>query len=116
MATTTPANLRPNEFIPGKLPGNDYAFKNCLFLSTKDYGALLDTAGGRQPLFVKAKGLVLRVEPLNAMRISEIGASAMQKEAMRVSKIDTIILDPVRVKDENPLGSAECTIEVIFIN
>ena len=116
MATATPANLRPNEFVPGKLPGNDYAFKNCLFLANKDYSAMLNTAGGGKPLFVKAKGLIMRVEPLNAMRISEIGASAMQKEAMRVSKIDTIILDPIRVKDENPLGSAECTIEVIFIN
>ena len=35
---------------------------------------------------------------------------------MRVSKIDTIRIEHFRVKDENPLTSAECTIDVIFVD
>ena len=116
MATSTPANLRPNEFVPGKLPGNSYAFKNNIYLSPQDYNEMLQMAGGRKPLFGRIKGLVLRIEPLADMRRTEIGASAMQKEAMRVSKIDTITIDPIKVKDDNPLATIECMIDVVFID
>lgn len=58
----------------------------------------------------------MRLESLDGITQGEIGASALQKEAMRVSKIDTIKVEHVRVKDENPLTSAECTIDVIFID
>ena len=35
---------------------------------------------------------------------------------MRVSKIDTIRVEHYRVKDENPLTSVECTVDVIFVD
>ena len=35
---------------------------------------------------------------------------------MRVSKIDTIRVEHIRVRDENPLTSADCTIDVIFVD
>jgi len=58
----------------------------------------------------------LRLEPLDGIKQGEIGASALQKEAMRISKIDTIRVEHIRVRDENPLNSAECTIDVIFVD
>lgn len=105
-----------NEFLPGKLPGNQYAFQNCLFLNPADYSVYLQQNGSRKPVYVKVKTLVLRLEPLEGITQGEVGASALQKEAMRVSKIDTIRVEHVRVKDENPLTSAECTIDVIFVD
>lgn len=35
---------------------------------------------------------------------------------MRVSKIDTIRVEHYRVKDENPLTSVECSVDVIFVD
>ena len=35
---------------------------------------------------------------------------------MRVSKIDTIRVEHIRVKDENPLSTVECAIDVIFVD
>lgn len=35
---------------------------------------------------------------------------------MRVSKIDMIRVEHIRVRDENPLNSAECNIDVIFVD
>ena len=49
------------------------------------------------------KTLVLRLEPLEGIKIGEVGASAPQKEALRISKIDNIRVAPYRVRDENPL-------------
>ena len=54
-------------------------------------------------MFVKVKTLVLRLEPLDAINVGEVGASSLQKEALRISKIDNIRVSPYRVRDENPL-------------
>ena len=35
---------------------------------------------------------------------------------MRISKIDTIRIDPYRVKNDNPLASVDCLVDVIFID
>ena len=81
-----------------------------------DYQGFLQQNGSRKPVYVKAKTLVLRLEPLDGITQGEIGASALQKEAMRVSKIDTIRVEHYRVKDENPLTSVECAVDVIFVD
>jgi len=59
------------------LPGNQYAFKNCLFLNPEDYQFFLQSNGNRKPVFVKAKGLVMRLESLDGINAGEIGASAL---------------------------------------
>lgn len=58
----------------------------------------------------------MRLESLDGINAGEIGASALQKEAMRISKIDTIRIDPYRVKNDNPLASVDCLVDVIFID
>jgi len=60
--------------------------------------------------------MVMRLESLSGINIGEIGASAMQKEAMRVSKIDTIRIECARITNMNPLATVECTVDVIFID
>ena len=56
------SNTNTLEFVPGKLPGNQYAFKNCLFLHPSDYQVYLEANGNREPVYVKAKTLVMRCE------------------------------------------------------
>ena len=102
--------------MPGKLPGNTYAFKNCLFLNPADYQGYFEANGGRFPVYVKAKSMVLRLEKLEDIQAGSFGASALQKEAMRISKIDTLRVDPIRVTDENPLSTVECLVDVIFLD
>ena len=65
---------------------------------------------------MKVKTFVLRLEPLEGIVVGEVGASAVQKEALRLSKIDNIRVEPFRVRDDNPLQTVECGIEVIFID
>lgn len=72
--------------------------------------------GNRRPVFVKVKTLVLRLEPLDGIILGEVGASAPQKEALRISKIDNIRVAPYRVREENPLQTVECGIDVVFID
>ena len=67
-------------------------------------------------MFVKVKTLVLRLEPLDGIILGEVGASAPQKEALRISKIDNIRVAPYRVREENPLQTVECGIDVVFID
>ena len=62
------------------------------------------------------KTLVLRLEPLDGIILGEVGASAPQKEALRISKIDNIRVAPYRVREENPLQTVECGIDVVFID
>lgn len=33
---------------------------------------------------------------------------------MRISKIDTISMEPVRIKEHNPLNLVECGLDVVF--
>ena len=70
----------------------------------------------RTPVYVKAKTLILKLEPLEGIEVGEFGASALQKEALRISKIDTLRLDLARIRNDNLLASAECMLDVIFID
>ena len=60
--------------------------------------------------------MVMRLESLEGITAGEIGASALQKEAMRVSKIDTIRIENARITSHNPLATVECLVDVIFID
>lgn len=91
------------DFLPGKLPSNEYAFKNMLFMNPEDFQYYLQHNGNRKPVFVKVKTMILRLEALDSINVGEVAASSIQKEAMRISKIDNIRVEPYRVKDENPL-------------
>ena len=65
-------------------------------------------------MFVEVKNFVLRLAPLDTIGTGEFGASALQKEAMRISKIDTIKIALKHVKDLNPLGGLVCDLSLIF--
>ena len=68
------------------------------------------------PIYVKAKGMVLRLEPLEGINKGEFGASALQKESMRISKIDKLRIENYRVTNMNPLSSVESLVDVIFVD
>jgi len=89
------------EFKPGKLPSNDYAFKNMLFVHPQDYNTFFEQNGRRDPVYVEVKNHVLRLAALDSIGVGEFGASALQKEAMKISKIDTIRISVKKVKRED---------------
>lgn len=68
-----------------------------MYLNPADYQIYLEANGGRAPVYVKAKAMILRLEKLDEIAPGSFGASALQKEAMRISKIDTLRIDPIRV-------------------
>ena len=105
-----------SEFSPGKLPSNDYAFKNLLFVHPSAYKGFFAQNGNREPIYVEVKNFVLRLAPLDTLDAQEFGASALQKEAMRISKIDTIRIACKRVREDNPLSGITCDLSLIFVN
>jgi len=46
-------------------------------LNPQDYNIFLQQNGNRKPVYVKAKALIMRLEPLDGMPQGEIGASAL---------------------------------------
>ena len=60
---SNPSNFQL-ELKPGKLPSNDYAFYNILYLSPREYAALRQASGlqAHQSCYVKAKSMVLKVD------------------------------------------------------
>ena len=51
------------------------------------------------------------------MKVGEVGASGLQREALRVSKIDnTLRLEYMRVTTSNPLSTVECGVNVFWID
>ena len=76
MVTPIPL-IDTSEFAPGKLPGNQYAFMNSMFLHPQDYNNFLRQNNNRKPVYVKAKGMVLRLEPLDGIVAGELWASAL---------------------------------------
>lgn len=59
---------------------------------------------------------MLLLEKLETLEAMEFGASALQKEAMRISKIDTIRIACKRVREDNPLSGITCDLSLIFVN
>lgn len=105
-----------NEFTPGKLPSNDYAFKNMLFVHPDAFKNFFSQNGNREPVFVEVKNFVLRLAPLDSIGVGEFGASSLQKDAMKISKIDTIKIALKKVRDDNPLGGLTVDLSLIFCN
>lgn len=105
-----------SEFLPGKLPSNEYAFKNNLFVHPSAYKGFFAQNGNREPIYVEVKNFVLLLEKLETLEAMEFGASALQKEAMRISKIDTIRIACKRVREDNPLSGITCDLRLIFVN
>jgi len=105
-----------SEFLPGKLPSNEYAFKNNLFVHPSAYKGFFAQNGNREPIYVEVKNFVLLLEKLETLEAMEFGASALQKEAMRISKIDTIRIACKRVREDNPLSGITCDLSLIFVS
>ena len=58
-STSIPINMV--EFSPGKLPSNDYAFTNKIYVSQSDYKAFV-VANGKEPVYVKIKNFVILLD------------------------------------------------------
>ena len=106
------------KFAPGKIPSNEYAFYNNLYLNTVDYNKFLQQNGNRQPVFGKMKGFVLKLEALDCPDIPQghYGSSGLQKEMMRVSKIESVDIGLERVREPNPLIEVHLGIEHVFLD
>jgi len=63
-------------FKPGKLPGNEYAFKNAIFINDQQYMNFKQASGNREPIYIDMNGFVLLLKPLQKMAEDEFGASA----------------------------------------
>ena len=100
---------------PGKLPSNDFAFNNILYLSRQDYATLRQASGlqAHQSSYVKAKSMVLKVDQLAELEAGTYGASSLQKEALRLSKIDNLVIRPANVKP-SPLESLQVSVTQIW--
>ena len=110
---STPISLQ--QFEPGKLPGNQYAFTNMIYVSQQAYGQFVEESG-KEPVYVKVKNFVLRLSQLHTLGPKEFAASSLQKEAMRIAKIDTVSMEPVRVRETNPLCALECSLDMVHMD
>ena len=95
------------------MPNNSLAFKNLLYLNPEDFNYFFKLNGDRQPVYVKCKKMVLRLHADDRIAVGEVAPNSLQKEALRLSKIEPIVLELVRVTPQ-PIGLIECTIDLIF--
>ena len=65
MVEQTPTTMV--QFTPGKLPSNEYAFKNCIYVNPQDYAAFVAQNGNRQPVYVKVKHFVLKLDQIHGL-------------------------------------------------
>ena len=86
--STTPGGKQV--FVPGKLPNNSLALKNMLYLTPESFKMFFEENGQRQPVFVKAKNMVMRLSSDDRIEKGEVGMSSLQKEALRLSNKNTI--------------------------
>ena len=76
--------------VPGKLPGNEFAFKNAVFVHSTEYAKYSKTS---RKCFVTAqkqssRTFVFELLPCDEIPVGQFGLSALQKDMMRISKID----------------------------
>ena len=57
--TQMPINMV--EFNPGKLPSNEYAFKNTIYVGQNDYRMFVEEAG-KEPVYVRVKNFVMKLD------------------------------------------------------
>ena len=103
------------EFNPGKLPSNEYAFKNTIYIGQNDYRMFVEEIG-KEPVYVKVKNFVMLLDQLHSLAPREFALSSLQKEAMKISKIDTITMEPLRIREHNPISTLELGIDTIHID
>jgi hypothetical protein len=89
------------------------AFKNLLFLNPVDFNYFFQLNGDRQPVYVKCNKMILRLHADDRIAVGEVAPNSLQKESLRLSKIDPISLELVRVSPQ-PIGLIECTVDLIF--
>ena len=63
-----------NVYTPGKLPGNEYAYKNAIFLHPEDYQRYAKSKGRN---FVCVKNFILELLPLESIERGEFAASSL---------------------------------------
>ena len=97
---------------PGKLPGNEFAFKNAIFVNPQDYSKF---SKSQRRCFVTIKQFVFELCASDLMQEGTFGASALQKDMLRISKIDTspIAISKARDLVQNPISQIEFTLELI---
>jgi hypothetical protein len=101
---------------PGKLPGNEFAFKNALFVNPAEYAKYSKSS---RKCFVTAvkqnRSFVFELLPSPEIPEGQFGASTLQKDMLRISKIDD---SPIQISKavgliENPINQIEFQLELI---
>jgi len=64
-----------NVYTPGKLPGNDYAYQNAIFLHPEDFQRYQRSKTGKN--FVQVKNFVLELLPLDKIEKGQFAASSL---------------------------------------
>jgi hypothetical protein len=100
-----------NVFKPGKLPNNEYAYRNAIFLNPADYARF---SSSKRICFVMIKAFVLELQPLQEIPEGEFAASSLQKDMLRISKIDSVMIQKASGLQENPLNSVEVLLDLVF--
>ena len=97
---------------PGKLPGNEFAFKNAIFVNPADYAKYSKSA---RKCFVTINKFVFELLPSELMQEGTFGASALQKDMLRISKIDTSPVAITKARDlvANPISQIDFMLELI---
>lgn len=102
--------------VPGKLPGNDFAFKNALFVHSSEYAKYSKT---QRKCFVTAtkanRNFVFELLPCDEIPVGQFGASALQKDMMKISKIDDTPIQITKAVGliQNPIANIELQLELI---
>jgi hypothetical protein len=98
--------------IPGKLPGNEFAFKNAIFVHPVDYQKFSKST---RKCFVQVKQFTFELQSCDLIEQGTFGASSLQKDMLRISKIDTspITISKAQGLVENPIAQIEMTLELI---
>jgi|LauGreDrversion4_2_1035121.scaffolds.fasta_scaffold1975197_1 hypothetical protein len=98
--------------VPGKLPGNEFALKNAIFVSPSDYQKYSKSS---RKCFVQIKQFIFELLPTDQMPDGQFGASALQKDMLRISKIDTSPLQITKARDlvQNPISQIDFILELI---
>jgi len=102
-----------NLFKPGKLPSNEFAYKNAVFLNPSDYQKF---SNSNRTCFVQIKQFILELKPLSDIPEGEFAASSLQKDMLRISKIDSVVIQKATGLQENPFNSVELALDLVYVD
>lgn len=102
-----------NVFKPGKLPSNEYAYHNAIFVNPADFDKL-DLYRYSNRYFVQIKQFVLELKRLPEIPVGEFAASSLQKDMLRISKIDSVQIQKARNLENNLLNSVEIVLDLVY--